>query len=108
MEQLKLLEKKGANYVLLEASGTINSYTFSEFQTKLYSLVRDTNVVVDMSLVTNIDSSGLGVILAAFNEAEDSGYRLYIMRPSIEARKALDSTGFTDTFSLIQSVTEVL
>ena len=108
MEQLKLLEKKGANYVLLEASGTINSYTFSEFRAKLYSLVRDTNVVVDMSLVTNIDSSGLGVILAAFNEAEDSGYRFYIMRPSIEARKALDSTGFTDTFSLIQSVTEVL
>ena len=81
---------------------------FRSFQAKLYSLVRDTNVVVDMSLVTNIDSSGLGVILAAFNEAEDSGYRLYIMRPSIEARKALDSTGFTDTFSLIQSVTEVL
>lgn len=108
MEQLKLLEKKGANYVLLEVSGTINSYTFSEFQTKLYSLVTDTNVVVDMSQVTSIDSSGLGVIFAAFNEAEDSNNRLYIMRPSIEARKALDSTGFTDTFSIIQSVTEVL
>ena len=93
---------------MLEVSGTINSYTFSEFQSKLYTLVTDTNVVVDMSLVTNIDSSGLGVILAAFNDAEESGYRLYIMRPSNEARKAIDSTGFTDTFSLIQSVTEVL
>ncbi len=108
MEQLKLLEKKGANYVLLEASGTINSYTFSELQTKLNSYVKDTNVVVDMSMVTNIDSSGLSVIFAAFNDAEESGYRLYIMRPSNEARKALDSTGFSDTFSIVQSVTEVL
>jgi anti-anti-sigma factor len=108
MEQLKLLEKKGANYVLLEVSGTINSYTFSEFQSKLYTLVTDTNVVVDMSLVTNIDSSGLGVILAAFNDAEESGYRLYIMRPSNEARKALESTGFIDFFPIIQAVTEAL
>ena len=29
MDQVTLVEKKGANYVLLEVAGTINSYTFA-------------------------------------------------------------------------------
>ena len=38
MDQVTLVEKKGANYVLLEVAGTINSYTFTDFQTKVYTL----------------------------------------------------------------------
>lgn len=108
MDQVTLLEKKGANYVLLEVTGTINSYTFTDFQTKVYSLVKNTNLVLDLSEVNKIDSSGLGVILASYNDAEDNGYKVYIMRPSSSARKAIESTGFIDMFPIIQSVTEVL
>jgi hypothetical protein len=46
--------------------------------------------------------------MAAFNDAEDFGQKLYIMRPSNEARKALESTGFIDFFPIIQAVTEAL
>ena len=70
MDQVTLVEKKGANYVLLEVAGTINSYTFTDFQTKVYALVKDTNLVLDLSEVNKMDSSGLGVILAAYNDAE--------------------------------------
>lgn len=107
MEQLALTEKFGENYVLLELAGPINSYTASEFQTKLYSYIADTNVVVDFSQVTAIDSTGLGIIMAAFNDGEDSGNVLYILNPSDYARHAIDTTGFSDTFRFIRAITEV-
>lgn len=108
MEQLKIIEKKGANYVLLEATGELTANTFTELQSKVFSLIEETNVVLDMAEVVRVDSSGLGVIMAAFNDAEDFGQKLYIMRPSNEARKALESTGFIDFFPIIQAVTEAL
>ena len=61
MDQVTLVEKKGANYVLLEVAGTINSYTFTDFQTKVYALVKDTNLVLDLSEITKIDSSGVDI-----------------------------------------------
>ena len=36
MEQIVIKEKKGANYVLLEVSGVLNSYTYLDFQTMVF------------------------------------------------------------------------
>ena len=108
MEQIKLIEKHGPNYALLEVSGTINSYTISEFQTKVYSLVKETNLVLDMSQVTNLTSSGIGVLLAAYNDAEAAGNKLYIMKPTVLVRLAFEATGFAQFFMIIHSLTEVL
>lgn len=108
MDTMRINEKRGANYMLLELSGVINSYTYAEFKTKAYAYIRENNLVLDLSEVTDMDSSGLGVIMGAFNDGEDTGYKLYLMRPSTAAYKALDSTGFTDTFNIIHAVTEVL
>lgn len=108
MDTMRINEKRGANYMLLELSGVINSFTYAEFKTKAYSYIRENNLVLDLSEVTDMDSSGLGVIMGAFNDGEETGYTLYLMRPSSAAYKALDSTGFTDMFNIIHSVTEVL
>lgn len=108
MDTLKVVEKFGANYVLYELSGVINSYTCDELKNKVYSTVLDSNLVVDLSLVEGIDSAGVGLIMAGFNDAEDNGHRFYIMNPSPQARKAIDDTGFSDTFYFIHSVTEVV
>lgn len=107
MDQLTLNDKMGANYALLEISGAINAYTISEFEEKIYGYIKTTNVVLDLSSVTGIDSSGLGVIMAGFNDGERYHTKLYIMNPSDAAKFAIDKTGFTDTFNFIHSVTEV-
>ena len=108
MEQLTIQEKRGANYVLFELSGAINSYNYTEFQAKVYAGIRETNVVLDLSNVTGIDSSGLGVIMGAYNDGEISGHKIYLKSMSPMAQKAVASTGFLDTFDVIYSVTEVL
>ncbi len=108
MDNISILEKEGANYVLLEIAGTINSYTYTEFQSRAYALVKKTNLVLDMSKVVNISSAGLGVLIAASEDARDSGFKMYIMNPAEIVRAAIESTGFREMFTIIHSLTEVL
>lgn len=107
MEQLKIIEKNGANYILYELNGVVNSYTSTEFQTKVFREIQKTNIVLELSQVESIDSVGIGIIMAGFNDGIDSGHKLYIMNPSMTVRQAIDETGFTEIFYFIHSVTEV-
>ena len=85
MEQLTIVEKEGANYALYELEGALNAYTLGEFQKTLFQAVQMNNVVLDMSELVELDASGLGTVLAAFNDSEDAGRKLYFMSLSNEA-----------------------
>lgn len=107
MEKLTIIEKDGANYHLFELTGALNAYTLGEFQNTLYDAVQKNNIVLDMSKLIELDSSGTGVLVAAFNDAEECGHKLYFMSVSNEADRSIASTGFKNLFNLINSVTEV-
>ena len=107
MDQLTLREKIGVNYTLLELSGAINASTFDELQQKVYSNIKNTNIVLDLENVTQIDSSGMGVILGGHNDGVDSNTKLFLMNPSEIVRHSLERTGFMSLFNIIHSVTEV-
>ena len=107
MEKLAITEKDGANYHLYELVGALNAYTLGEFQNTLYDAVQKNNIVLDMSRLIELDPSGTGVLMAAFNDADEYGHKLYFMSLSNEAEKALSSTGFKSLFNIINSVTEV-
>ncbi len=108
MEQLSIVEKDGANYKLYELEGALNAYTIGEFQTKLYEDVAKNNVVLDMSKLVELDPSGIGVLMAAFNDAEDTSHRLFFLSMSNESERAIASTGFKNVFNIINSVTEAV
>lgn len=107
MEQLKITEKEGANYKLYELEGALNAYTIGEFENTLYEAISLNNVVLDMSKLVELDASGIGIIMAAFNDGEEGGHSLYMLSMSNEADKAIAATGFKYIFHLINSVTEV-
>ena len=108
MDNISISERRGTNYVLLEISGTINSYTYTEFQRRSYAIVKETNLVLDLSRVVNISSAGVGVLIAANEDASDAGFKLFIMNPSEIVRSAIEATGFREMFTIIHSLTEVL
>ncbi len=107
METLSIIDKKGPNYILMELTGSLNGYTIGEFTEKMYSYIKEQNIVLDLTAVTQIDSSAMGVIFATINDAEEYKKRVFLMNPSESSRKAFDKTGFTDEFNIIHSVTEV-
>ncbi|MBQ0161598.1 MAG: STAS domain-containing protein [Treponema sp.] len=107
MEQLAIVEKRGANYILFELTGAINSYNIDELQSRVFEEIKSNNVVLDLSQISNIDSTGMGMIFAAFNDGLESGKKLYLMNMSFSAMNTVKETGFMDAFNVIQSVTEV-
>lgn len=107
MEQLTVIERSGANYRLFILEGALNAYTIGEFQDTLYNAVLHGNVVLDMSKLVEMDPSGLGMLMAGFNDSEDAGHKLYFLSMSNEAERAISGSGFKYVFNLINSVTEV-
>lgn len=108
MENLIITEREGANYKLYELTGGLNAYTLGDFAEKLYASVLDRNVVLDMSKLIEIDSSGLGLVMAAFNDAVDAEHKLYLLSISSEVDRALLDSGFRSEFKIINSVTEAI
>ncbi len=107
MEQLTIVEKKGANYILLEVTGNINSYTYTDLQTKIVECVKESELILDLDHVKTISSSGLGALMVGYEDGETFGHKLYIMNPSKIVKLAIESTGFADYFPVIHSITEV-
>ncbi len=107
MQNLSLVEKIHEKYVLLEVMGSINTYTYKEFEAKIDKHIKNNNLVLDLSRVKNISSSGLGILMAAFDEVEESGHTIYFLNPSDIVKLAIDSTGFPEAFNIIQSVNEM-
>lgn len=108
MEQLTINEREGANYRLYELKGGLSAYTLGDFESKLYETVLKKNVVLDMSNLVELDSSGLGLLMAAFNDSVDAGNKLYFLSMSNESLRALTETGFKSEFNIINSITEAL
>jgi anti-sigma B factor antagonist len=104
MTQLDITVRREQDREVLVVSGPINSYTFTEFQEKVYKAIRAANTVVDMEQVTTLSSAGIGVLMAALDDAAAESHRLAILHPSEIVKLALDSTGFADRFPVIQSL----
>jgi anti-anti-sigma factor len=86
------------HWTILTVKGPINSYTFTELQDQTNRLVYRRNLAIDLSGVNSMTSAGIGVLLAALEDAEANGRQLAIIEPSEVARLALQSTGFADRF----------
>lgn len=95
------------DYIILTISGPINSYTFTELQEKIGKYAGKNNLAINLNGVTTMTSAGIGVILAAIEDAEAAGKKIFIVAPSEIARLAMESTGFMDSFPILQSIKEL-
>ncbi|HET7838145.1 MAG TPA: STAS domain-containing protein [Rectinemataceae bacterium] len=106
MTQLDITTRNEEGHEILVVSGPINSYTFTEFQEKVYKAIRAGDTIIDMEKVTTLSSAGIGVLMAALDDGEAEGHRLVVLKPSEIVRLAMDSTGFADRFPVIQTLRE--
>lgn len=107
MDNLVITEKLNDTYVLLTVSGSINSYTYHEFEKKVYGHIKEHSVVLDVSRVTNLSSSGLGILMAASEDGAEQNHKIYILNPSEVVKLAIASTGFSEVFPVIHSLDEL-
>jgi len=92
-------------WTLLSVHGPINSYSYNELQDRVSEAAGD--VAIDLSGVSSMTSAGIGVLLAAIEDAEALGRRFVVVAPSEIARLAIESTGFADRFPSVPSLKEL-
>lgn len=80
--------------VVLRPEGRLNMVAAPELREQLHSLVRggNTRIVVDLSAVETIDSSGLGALISGLKAARQGGGDLRIAAPSEQALAVLELT----------------
>jgi len=96
---------------IVRARGEIDVSTAPTLRAELTSLPDGADrVVVDLSEVTFLDSTGLGVLIGAMKRMRDGEAEgrvdLVVTRPHIQ--KVLEVTGLTSVFTLFDSVDEAL
>ena len=80
--------------VVLRPEGRLNMVAAPDLREQLHSLVRagNTRIVVDLSAVETIDSSGLGALISGLKAARQGGGDLRISAPSEQALAVLELT----------------
>ena len=95
---------------VVTVGGEVDVSTAPTLQAELNSIPAATaRVVVDLSEVMFLDSTGIGVLIAAMNRLSDGGrdgtMQLVVTRPHI--LKVLEVTGLTSIFDIHGSLEEI-
>ncbi|MEM9652591.1 MAG: STAS domain-containing protein [Actinomycetota bacterium] len=87
--------------VTLLVEGQIDTYTAVGFNDALVELGGTQAIVVDLSQVTFIDSSGLRVLVRAEKRQAAGGGKLTIAQPSEAVARLLSITGLDTTLNIV-------
>jgi len=108
--QFEVTESELAGMSVLRARGEIDVASAPEFQTSLSEVIGQgaETIVVDLSDVSFIDSTGLGVLVGAETRAreEDKGLRLVVTQPQI--LRLLELTGLDEVFTVLSSTRDAV
>ncbi len=84
--------------ILVRLTGELDMYTSPTLQERLEQLIAEAAsqvVVLDLSQLTFIDSSGLSAMVMASRRLRDRGGELSLSGPSPAARRVLEITGIS-------------
>ncbi len=94
---------------VLSASGEIDTLTAPTLRTALLAGVGDVElVVVDLSDVEFLGSSGLAVLVEARDHVQRNGHRLRLVCGSRIVLRALEATGLSSLFEIADDVPAAL
>lgn len=98
-------EQSGA---ILRASGEIDLDTSAFLKEQLQELINahENVVVLDLSDVTFIDSSGLGALIVAYRAAQERGIDLKVSSPRPQVLKVMQISGLDQVLDICESAQE--
>jgi anti-sigma B factor antagonist len=104
--ELSLSTRTVAGYLVLEVGGEIDVYTAPQLRERLISIVEGggRRVVVDLSRVEFLDSTGLGVLVGALKRLRGVGGELFLVCDQERLLKIFRITGLDRVFTLYPTV----
>ena len=100
--ELKLVEEVLSDLVKISLKGEIDIFTSNELKEKLYNIV-DTNkkdLLIDCKELNYIDSTGLGIFVAALKKAKQYEKKIVILNLKDNIKKLFIITGLDKIFQI--------
>ncbi len=96
----------GVDMPIVRVSGEADAAAVPDLRACLHGLqlAKHPNVVVDLQGVTFLDSTALGVLVAASRHCRGLGGTLRLVISEPRVRRVLEITGLTDVFSVHRSL----
>jgi anti-anti-sigma factor len=101
---LKVHTRKLGNVAVVSVQGRIVNGETASLQEEVDSQSKVGTVLLDLSRVSTIDASGLGVMLELREHAEQRGTRLKLMNATKLVRRVLEVTKLDSVFEITPSV----
>ena len=100
--ELSVATRLVSAYAVVEVGGEVDVYTAPRLRDSLrrISTADAPHVILDLSAMTFIDSTGLGVIVGAVKRIREDGGTLSLRAPSRSTRKVLDITGLSEIIAI--------
>jgi len=91
---------------VVAVSGEIDVYTSPLLQERLVEVLRDgfPSIVLDLSAVTFLDSTGLGVLITGLKRCRSADGDLVLVTAQANVLKVLEITGLNDVFKIYDTV----
>jgi len=100
----------GDDAYIVAVRGEIDLFTAPEFQQRIAAPIEDgaTRVIVDLTEVTFIDSSSLGVLIGAHRRLKQRNGSLVVVCDNDAIVKTFKITGLDGVFTLVRSLDDAL
>jgi anti-sigma B factor antagonist len=100
---MEIKSRNAGGYIILELEGSLDIYTSTEFRNYLEKSVNSENnkVVIDMSKLKYVDSSGIGMLIKEHNFVKElkGDFKIANLKPHIE--KVFSVAGLKTYFQIL-------
>lgn len=95
-------EKNTDSSIIIEVSGDVDLDKTDEFRNQVFNAFdKEHKVILDMSQVSYIDSSGISVLIESHQKAQELGKDFVILKPSESVTSVIEMAKL-DTFFVIE------
>ena len=108
--EVSVTSRPSGDRTVVHVTGEIDVYTAPTLREELASLTEEgtTNIVVDLTGVPFMDSTGLGVLVGALKRVRTAGGRLRLVIDQEKVLKVFRITALTQVFEIYPTLDEAL
>ncbi|BCW99454.1 MAG: STAS domain-containing protein [Armatimonadota bacterium] len=103
-------EKRGDNIAVVSLSGEVDVYSSPRVRSAMLEQLDGGSkyLVMDLSKVDYLDSSGLGILVAGLKRSRENGGEVFLVNPKPRIQHVLEVTGLHNVFTILKSVDEAV
>ncbi len=102
-------ENINKNYVVLYLKGKLDSSAENIIKEEANKfLKKDKNIIMDLSKISYINSSGLGILVSILKKSKSMGLKLYLVNIQSYVKELINSSQLNRIFNIEKGIGDIL